>query len=60
MKKALLELKKTAILIATPDKKHYIGSSKSLVCLNIQHKNIIHSILVDYERVHRQVLVFNY
>ena len=49
MKKAFLELKK-AILIATHDKKHYNGSSKSLVCLNIQDKNIIHSILVYYKR----------
>ena len=43
-------VKKTAILIATHDKKHYNGSSKSLVCLNIQHKNIIHGILVYYKR----------
>ena len=50
MKKAFLDLKKTAILMATHDKKHYNGSSKSLVCINIQHKNIIHGILVYYKR----------
>ena len=46
MKKTFFQFKKTAILIAT----HYNGSSKSLVCLNIQRKNIIHSILVYYKR----------
>ena len=43
-------VKKTAILIATHDKKDYNGSSKSLACLNIQHKSIIHSILVYYKK----------
>ena len=51
MKKVFLELKKnTALLVATHNKKHYNGSSKSLVCLKIQPKNIIHSILVYYKR----------